>query len=280
MIRGQGVCAPIFQHGQDVYCLTVAHVLTGAQQISIDGHPAQVVHADIQQEIAMLKFQSSQPVPVVRTRLNQTTVPTNGCLWTFDGPQTVRRCGPVKGDIIQLNVIPGQSGSPVLNEQGEMIGLVHMSNGKFIPWSRYEAMLAKLGCIEKKAPIGDDRDHSRGQSRAGESEMSGRIERLEKAIVLLTERMEESTKDGRLPSSDLEDSATFSPREKGLEEVESRVSQMDARLNVLQSELDELRPLKTRHLQLFDTNGKMTDDVALSPVDAIKIQSKVRINAQ
>ena len=257
-IRGQGVCAPIFQHGRDVYCLTVAHVLTGAQQISVDGHAAQVVHADIQQEIALLKFQSDQRVPVVPTKLRQTASPRSGCLWTFDGNQTVRKCGPVQGDVIGLNVVPGQSGSPILNEQGELIGLVHMSNGKFIPWSRYEAMLDRLGCLPKSSiNHADNGDvHSVPASASGLlEERLVKVERFQ-AELLVTIRSMPATVDV------------------------SRVDELEKTLLALTRELEELRPLKQRHLQLFDNAGAMTADVVLSPGDPIKIQSKVRVNRE
>lgn len=257
-IRGQGVCTPIFQHGRDVYCLTVAHVLTGAQQISVDGHSVQVVHADIQQETALLKFQSDQRVPVVPTKLRQTVTPRNGCLWTFDGNQTVRKCGPVQGDVIGLNVVPGQSGSPILNEQGQLIGLVHMSNGKFIPWSRYEAMLDRLGCLPQSSIKSVDNGDvpSLPVSTSGMLEQRlAKVERLQ-AELLVTIRSMPAPVDAL------------------------RVDDLEKKLLAATRELEELRPLKQRHLQLFDHAGSMTADVVLSPGDPIKIQSKVRVNGQ
>ncbi len=133
MIRGEGVCAPIFEADGVVYCLTVAHVLTGASEIFIDGQQGQLVGADLQQEVAVVSFRRRGVVQMVPTRIDVKPEASRGCLWTLRENQVVRECGPISQDAIQLTVVPGQSGSPVMGEHGYLLGLVYLSNGQFVP---------------------------------------------------------------------------------------------------------------------------------------------------
>jgi serine protease Do len=142
-VNGMGTGVIIDPRG---YVVTNHHVVDGVRQIQVtlaDGsrHTAKLIQRDSETDLAIIKFQTSQPQPVIKIGTSSDLMPGEpviaiGNAYGYDHTVTrgivsaLHRSVQVSDaqhydDLIQTDaaINPGNSGGPLLNIDGEMIGI-------------------------------------------------------------------------------------------------------------------------------------------------------------
>ncbi len=131
---GSGSCFVVAHRGDWWYAITANHVV--GPDMMVDGFPAEIVRADAEADVALVRFKGI--IPRITGRIVK-----DYKIYSFAKAQPGEPCTTVgwsegsklvyKGNVVSVDlngfiaanggVVPGCSGGPLLNENGEVIGI-------------------------------------------------------------------------------------------------------------------------------------------------------------
>ncbi len=124
---GSGSCFVVARRGDWWYAITANHVVTPSDSLMVDGFSAEIVRADAEADVALIRFKSPGQYRVYSFAKAELGRPCTTVGWS-EGSKLV-----YKGNVVSVNlkgfiaanggVVPGCSGGPLLNENGEVIGI-------------------------------------------------------------------------------------------------------------------------------------------------------------
>lgn len=276
-VSGFGACSPVYSGGGYVYCVTVAHNLIDANTLEVDGNPAEIFALKIQSDAAIVRYAGSRK-EVIQTRLSPINA-QSGCLVSPPGRWRRKSCGQIDGNRIVIQVIQGQSGSPVMTQNGILIGVVSMSDGKFVPWSIYLEMMRDKGMLTETAKPTEQPTAKPATTTDIDARLCA-IEELLKKQVPQPGPQGPAGQDGAPgptgPKGDKGDVGPQGPKGADSPFGPAMMSDIQNRLAALEK---GQQALAIRPYELHKADGTV-QRVELKPGDPIKIYEKAKVNTQ